>query len=68
MQKKSDQNVEKNQSYETFYLDLNFVKDLIHLLITNRNELFILKLLIDMATLPEKKIANTRVSCKTKIT
>ena len=26
--KKSDQNVEKNQSYETFYRDLNLVEDL----------------------------------------
>ena len=26
--KKSDQNVEKNQSYETIYRALNFVKDL----------------------------------------
>ena len=25
---KSDQNVEKNQSYETFYRDLNLVEDL----------------------------------------
>ena len=25
---KSDQNVEKNQSYQTFYRELNFVKDL----------------------------------------
>ena len=25
--KKSDQNVEKNHSYETFYRDLNFIKD-----------------------------------------
>ena len=25
--KKSDQNVEKNQSYETVYIDFNFVKD-----------------------------------------
>ena len=26
--KKSDQNVKKNQSYETFYRDLKFVEDL----------------------------------------
>ena len=28
MQKKSDQKAEYNQNFETFYSDLNFVKDL----------------------------------------
>ena len=40
--------LEKNQSYETFYRYLYFVGDLVNQLITNRNKLIILKLLIDM--------------------